>query len=334
MKKLLYILLFVPCISFAQVDGNSILSSDSCEVLSNEVVNTVSSLQIALESWNPSIDLSQGWNMVGYGCPYGRDVEIAFLDHINDILIIKDNSGNVYIPSWNYNGIGNLRPGYGYQIKVAQDILDFRFCDWYVNNVPNDNINSLQEQLVFLEDSIQTLHMSPTYSIGDFAHGGIVFYVDPTGNHGLVAALEDLYTEAHIQLLIPSGYEWGCLNEEVQGADAKWLGAGNQNTLDLIESNCQTEYNAVSNAASAANEANINGYSDWYLPSLAELSYMFLTIGNGGPNGNIGNFSIISWYWSSSEHNNEYAWNVDFYAGYSDVQKKTYFRNIRPIRSF
>ena len=143
MKKLLYILLFVPFISFAQVDGNPFFSSDSCEVLSNEVVNSVSSLQLALESWNPSIDLSQGWNMIGYGCPYGRDVEIAFIDHINDITIIKDNSGNVYIPSWNYNGIGNLLPGYGYQIKVAQDILDFRFCDWYVNNVPNDNINSL-----------------------------------------------------------------------------------------------------------------------------------------------------------------------------------------------
>jgi hypothetical protein len=27
-----------------------------------------------------------------------------------------------------------------------------------------------------------------TYKVGDFAHGGIVFWVDETGQHGLVSA--------------------------------------------------------------------------------------------------------------------------------------------------
>ena len=31
-----------------------------------------------------------------------------------------------------------------------------------------------------------------SYRVGDLAQGGIVFYVDETGQHGLVAALEDL----------------------------------------------------------------------------------------------------------------------------------------------
>ena len=30
------------------------------------------------------------------------------------------------------------------------------------------------------------------YKIGDLAHGGIVFYVDETGNHGLVVTVDDL----------------------------------------------------------------------------------------------------------------------------------------------
>ncbi|MCO5232762.1 MAG: hypothetical protein M9888_03360 [Chitinophagales bacterium] len=33
-----------------------------------------------------------------------------------------------------------------------------------------------------------------TYSVGDFAHGGIVFWVDETGQHGLVCAKEDQST--------------------------------------------------------------------------------------------------------------------------------------------
>ena len=41
-------------------------------------------------------------------------------------------------------------------------------------------------------------------------------------------------------------------------------------------------------AMTAAASANSQGYDDWYLPSLAELQLMYNTIGNGGPEGNIG----------------------------------------------
>lgn len=30
------------------------------------------------------------------------------------------------------------------------------------------------------------------YKVGDFAHGGIIFYIDETGNHGLVVTVNDL----------------------------------------------------------------------------------------------------------------------------------------------
>ncbi len=35
---------------------------------------------------------------------------------------------------------------------------------------------------------------STTYSVGDFAQGGVVFWVDETGEHGLVAAKKDQST--------------------------------------------------------------------------------------------------------------------------------------------
>ena len=45
-------------------------------------------------------------------------------------------------------------PGYGYQIKVTEEINDFSLCDWYVNDIPEDNIVTLQEE----NDSLQSLN--------------------------------------------------------------------------------------------------------------------------------------------------------------------------------
>lgn len=37
--------------------------------------------------------------------------------------------GNVYMPEFSFNGIGDLTPGHGYQIKVTDYILDFNICE-------------------------------------------------------------------------------------------------------------------------------------------------------------------------------------------------------------
>jgi hypothetical protein len=92
------------------------------------------------------------------------------------------------------------------------------------------------------------------------------------------------------------------------------------------------------NAMSAAPSATSQGYDDWYLPSLEELELMYNTIGNGGPEGNIGGFSGFSnsWYWSSSEAPSDYdnAWCVDFDDGDSSNAAKYGTARIRVIRSF
>ena len=87
--------------------------------------------------------------------------------------------------------------------------------------------------------------------------------------HGLVAATEDL----------PGTYEWGCYEEFVNGADEQAIGTGYQNTLDIVNQGCTTDNGGVT-AAQATLDAEINGYSDWHLPSIDELLEMYNTIGN------------------------------------------------------
>jgi hypothetical protein len=164
-----------------------------------------------------------------------------------------------------------------------------------------------------------------SYQIGDLAHGGMVFYVDETGQHGLVAAMED----------IEGVFEWGCLGESVNGADGASIGTGYQNTLDIVNQGCSTENGGVT-AAQAALDAEINSYSDWYLPSYDELREMYNAIGNGGSERNIGGFETSDWsyYLSSSELTNISAQGVYFALGFPTQLYKGGTDRVRVIRAF
>ena len=83
-----------------------------------------------LQALNIEIDLEEGWNMIGFGCSAPYDVTGAILEIDEDIMIIKDNNGFVYLPEYGFNGIGNFIPGYGYQIKVSKSISGYNICDY------------------------------------------------------------------------------------------------------------------------------------------------------------------------------------------------------------
>ena len=287
----------------------------------NESVESLSSLQQALETWNTTIDLSAGWNMFGYGCPTSIDLVQGLSNHTELIAMVKDNNGSAYRPEFGFNGIGDFTPGFGYQIKITEPIEGFSLCDWYVNDIPEDNIVSLQEENASLQDSIEFLNSLPIYQIGDMVEGGIVFYVDETGEHGLVAAQEDL----------EGFYEWGCYGEYVDGAVSKWIDSGLQNTMVITNQGCATENGGIT-AAQAALDAEINGYSDWYLPSIGELYQMYITIGEGSENGNL----VVEGdsHWSSTERFNNIAWNLIIPGGQMGSIYKSFLGSVRVIRSF
>ena len=154
--------------------------------------------------------------------------------------------------------------------------------------------------------------------IGCNYQGGIVFYVDGTGEHGLVAATED----------IEGTYQWGCYGTELTGADGQAIGTGYQNTLDIVSGCSETPI-----AASEALAYESEGYSDWYLPSKDEQIEMYSTIGTGGPEGSIGGFEN-DWYWSSSGNYNGTAWTVYFNNGNSTNYGKDSTGRVRVIRAF
>jgi hypothetical protein len=105
------------------------LNSELEEMLIQNTTEIIATLELALETWNTIIDLQEGWNMFGYGCPSPIDVVDGLSNHTESITLVKDNNGAVYLPEWGFNGIGDLTPGFGYQIKVSESIEDFNICE-------------------------------------------------------------------------------------------------------------------------------------------------------------------------------------------------------------
>jgi hypothetical protein len=86
--------------------------------LTTDVDFTIEGGQL-LPDGNP-IPLSQGWNLIAYLRVEEADASLVLDDLVNsgNIIIAKDFAGNAFLPDWGYNGIGNMKPGQGYQIKV------------------------------------------------------------------------------------------------------------------------------------------------------------------------------------------------------------------------
>jgi hypothetical protein len=118
---------------------------------------------------------------------------------------------------------------------------------------------------------------SAGFYIGQSYGGGIIFYIDGTGQHGLIAASSDINPGI--------GAPWGDL--AYIGGTAAEIGTGQANT-NIIVNGCST----AGIAARICDDLVLNEYDDWFLPSRSELDELCKS--------NIGGFDIVP-YWSSTE---------------------------------
>ena len=102
-------------------DGEWVLEDGACCSTCVESTNS--------DCGSISITLNNGWNMIGFACSENTNAMVAFADIQEKIIIAKDGVGNAYLPDWDFNGIGDLERGYGYLIKVSQEITNYNICD-------------------------------------------------------------------------------------------------------------------------------------------------------------------------------------------------------------
>lgn len=81
---------------------------------------TVKSTAASPVSAEQIIELEQGWNMISsYVFPTDPNLDSLVQDISSNIIILKDQLGQAYLPDQGFNGIGNWNSLEGYQIKVS-----------------------------------------------------------------------------------------------------------------------------------------------------------------------------------------------------------------------
>ena len=95
--------------------------SSSLKFISNGI-SSINSIVAITSIQDQVIELKSGWNMFStYINKDNMKIIDVFHECQNDVIIAKDNSGEAFIPEWNYFGIVNMVPGYAYKTKMKAD---------------------------------------------------------------------------------------------------------------------------------------------------------------------------------------------------------------------
>jgi len=161
----------------------------------------------------------------------------------------------------------------------------------------------------------------PKYAIGDLAFGGLICYLDETGEHGLICSEADFSVNAWTpDATYPT---------TVAEGDGLWAGEMNTNII-IAQFETLTGHAAYDCSRYTASTSGGPLYGDWYLPSLWELQQIYdnraaLSIGS------------TYTYWSSTDagsSNTGNAYKIDFSTGITADQIKTTSNHIRAVRKF
>jgi hypothetical protein len=166
-----------------------------------------------------------------------------------------------------------------------------------------------------------------THYIGEVFGGGVIFHLwkDSAGiEHGLIVDKVDL----------SSSQAWSNVSSTLIGSSAQssWDGLSNSNAI-------LGQAGHTSSAAALCLNSNNGGQSDWYLPSIDELSILW----QNRFNINKSLSSILgsskmenSSYWSSSEKSSNfvYLFEFEFGIGEANVKLKDAIFYVRAIRAF
>ena len=165
--------------------------------------------------------------------------------------------------------------------------------------------------------------------VGELYGGGVVFWVDQTGQHGLICSMIDL---GILQM-------WSNVTGSLIGPSAQsdWDGLSNSNAI--VGQSGHTTSAAKLCLDYVNSDYGTGVWSDWYLPARGELNHLWNHLyevrkalaTDGDPT-----TTVIAkfYYWSSSESTNITAWHFRFDEGWPSTRLKDKTHYVRAVRAF
>ena len=197
--------------------------------------------------------------------------------------------------------------------SVASGITGTDTTNW--NNKQNQLIAGTNITIVGNTISATGGSSSNDFYLGQDTLGGIVFYIyiGSDGNqHGLIVNKNE------------STGQWQS-SSTTTNATRSWDGAYNMNLM------------TNSPAATYVDGLTDGGFTDWYLPSIDELSILWHNRFHANKALNAGSFTLLSNttpYWSSTEYSATDAFLFIFDCGYTYYLDKTNTCSVRAVRAF
>jgi hypothetical protein len=243
------------------------------------------------------------------------------------------------IPTTNANGLVTIEIGSGTPVTGTVAGIDWSAGSYFIKNEtdPTGGTNYTitgTSQLLSVPYSLYAKTAGSTngtsgHYVGELYGGGVVFWVDQTGQHGLICSMIDLST----------AQAWSNVTTTLIGTTAQsdWDGLTNSNAIIGQGGHTGSPAKLCLDYTNADYGTGI--FPDWYLPSIGELNDLWNNIKAVQKaldiDGNSSTTSLAkSYYWSSSEFNASSAWPFNFYNGYplSSNKANTYY--VRAIRAF
>lgn len=220
------------------------------------IVKNISAECADFETFNsPSLELPKGWQAEG-----GTIDPTSGYDDVYSLLFTSSNAWATTSKT----------------ATQATNTIEFYFrggdIDFYIDDVKKETCeasSNWEKYSFYIPEGYHTFkwvlvggtgridHVSFKQSliVGMPYQGGIVAYVDETGEHGFIVAAEDQ----------SDGIQWDEGESIEIGVSEPGIGGGKINTIAIVEAQGEGNY-----AAKLCYDLILNGYDDWFLPSRGE----------------------------------------------------------------
>lgn len=228
-------------------------------------------------------------------------------------------------PTSNANGLVSIEIGAGTIVSGGFTAIDWANGPYFIKtetdptggtNYTITGISQLSSVPYALHaKTAETVSGGKDFYLGQDTLGGIVFYI---------------YLDAN-------GVQRGLILNKNEST-AQWQGTGTTtNATRSWDSAYNTGLMANSPAANYVNSLTDGGFTDWYLPSVDELSILWNNRFHANNALNAGGYTLLSSgasYWSSTEGSAAIAFRFAFNDGYALNTNKINIHSVRAVRAF